>query len=156
MPPVLRHFANAVGVALFALLFLVFVIQVTARFAFNQPLGWTDEAAVVLYLWAILWAAAVICKDREHVSFDLLYAAAPAPLRRAMAMLSCALMGTLCAWAIPASWDYTRFMRRESTPVLGLPLSWVFAPFTLLLLTLVWRYALRLWRLGRGNWRAYL
>src|SRR5674476_316166 len=72
-PPVLkilRGAANAFGVLLFALLFLVFVVQVVARFGFNQPLAWTDEAAVILYLWAILWGAALVCQDRENVAFD--------------------------------------------------------------------------------------
>ena len=32
---------------LFAALFLVFVVQVAARFGFNQPIPWTDELAVV-------------------------------------------------------------------------------------------------------------
>ena len=141
---------------LFALLFLVFVVQVVARFGFNQPLAWTDEAAVILYLWAILWGSALVCRDREHVAFDLLYAAARPGVQRAMAMASCALMGTLAAWAIPASWDYTRFMQREATPVMSLPFSWVFAPFTLLLLALVWRYALRLWRLAGRDWQRHL
>ena len=42
----LRAAANAFGVLLFVLLFLVFVVQVAARFAFNKPLAWTDELAV--------------------------------------------------------------------------------------------------------------
>ena len=69
----LRAASNAFGVMLFVLLFLVFVVQVTARFAFNQPLAWTDELAVILYLWAILWGTALVCEDRENVAFDLLY-----------------------------------------------------------------------------------
>ena len=77
MSTLLQRGANAIGVVLFASLFLVFVVQVTARFGFNQPLAWTDEAAVVLYLWAILWGSALVCKDRENVAFDLLYQKAP-------------------------------------------------------------------------------
>ena len=30
---------------------------------------------------------------------------------------------------MPGCWDYVKFMGREGTPVLGLPFSWVFAPF---------------------------
>ena len=95
----LRAASNAFGVMLFVLLFLVFVVQVTARFAFNQPLAWTDELAVILYLWAILWGAALVCEDRENVAFDLLYQKASPALQRAMAIAGCALIGGLCAWA---------------------------------------------------------
>lgn len=156
MRKLLRRAADAVGVGLFALLFLVFVIQITARFVFQRPLPWTDEAAVVLYLWAILWGAAFVCREREHVAFDLLYQALPLPARRGMALAGALLVGTLAAWAVPATLDYIGFMRRESSAVLGLPMHWVFAPFALLLLALAARALLRVaGLLGRG-WKEQL
>jgi TRAP-type C4-dicarboxylate transport system permease small subunit len=151
-----RRAANAFGVLLFALLFLVFVVQVIARFAFDRPLAWTDEAAVILYLWVVLWGAAVVCQDREHVAFDLLYQGAAAHVKRRMALLACALVGGLAAWALPGAVDYILFMRREATPVMGLPLHWVFLPFALLLLALVVRYAIRIVGLLGRNWEAHL
>lgn len=152
----LQRAANVIGVVLFALLFLVFVVQVVARFAFNQPLAWTDEAAVILYLWAILWAAAFVCKDRENVAFDLLYQKAGPTRQRLMALAACALLGVLAAWALPGALDYIHFMQRERTPVLGLPFHWVFAPFGLLLAALVLRYAWRIYRLLGRHWQHYL
>lgn len=151
-----RRVANAFGVLLFGLLFGVFVVQVIARFAFDKPLAWTDEAAVILYLWVVLWGAAVVCRDREHVAFDLLYQGAPAKVKRVMALLACGLVGGLAAWALPGSVDYIHFMRRESTPVLGLPMNWVFLPFSLLLLALVVRYLIRIVQLLGKDWERHL
>ncbi len=156
MLKLLQGAANAFGVLLFVLMFLVFVVQVVARFFFNQPLAWTDEAAVILYLWAILWGAAFVCKDRENVAFDLLYQKAGPRMQRIMALAACALIGVLAAWCLPGALDYIHFMQRESTPVLGLRFHWVFAPFGLLLLALVLRYAWRIYRLLGRHWRNYL
>lgn len=156
MLKLLQGAARVFGVILFALLFLVFVVQVVARFAFKQPLAWTDEAAVILYLWAILWGAAFVCKDRENVAFDLLYQKAAPPMQRMMALAACALIGVLAAWGLPGSLDYIHFMQRERTPVLGLPFHWVFAPFGLLLAALVLRYAWRIYRLLGRHWQSYL
>lgn len=152
----LRGTANAIGVLLFASLFLVFVVQVVARFAFKQPLAWTDEAAVILYLWAILWGAALVCSDKENVAFDLLYQKATPPMQRGMALAACALIGVLAAWALPGSLDYIHFMQRERTPVLGLPFHWVFAPFGILLLALALRSAWRIYRLLGRHWQDHL
>ena len=152
----LQRGAEAVGVLLFALLFLAFVVQVAARFVFNQPLAWTDEAAVILYLWAILWGAALVCKDHENVAFDLLYQNASPQVKRVMALAGCVLVGGLAAWGLPGSVDYIVFMQRESTPVMGLPFNWVFAPFALLLLALAVRYGWRIYRLLGKDWKAYL
>lgn len=156
MLQLLRRGADAIGVLLFASLFLVFVVQVTARFAFNQPLSWTDEAAVILYLWLVLWGAALVCQDREHVAFDLLYQSVSPPTRRVMALLAAVLVGGLAAWALPEALDYILFMRRESSAVLGLPLHWVFLPFALLLLALVARYLIRVWQLLGRDWERHL
>ena len=89
----LQKAANAIGGALFLALFIVFVIQVTARFGFNKPMAWTDEAAVILYVWIILWAAAVVVPEREHVAFDLVWNSVGLRWRQAMRIAGNALVG---------------------------------------------------------------
>jgi TRAP-type C4-dicarboxylate transport system permease small subunit len=135
----LHKAAQALGGLLFIALFLVFVVQITARFAFNKPLAWSDEAAVILYVWIILWAAATMVPQREHVAFDLVWNLANARWRRILQVLGNALVGSLALVALPASWDYVRFMAREGTPVLGVPLMAVYLPFIVLLLAMVLR-----------------
>ena len=139
-------FARLIGAALFAALFVVFIIQVTARFVFDRPLPWTDEAAVILYVWVILWCAALIVPEREHVAFDLVWNLASARIQKVMRAIGLVAVGGLAAWALPASVDFARFMAREGTAVLGLPLTWLFAPFVLLLVSLVVRSAIGLFR----------
>lgn len=138
---VLQTAAQGLGGALFLTLFVVFIVQVTARFGLNKPLPWTDEAAVVLYVWVILWAAATVVPEREHVVFDLLWNMAGRRTRQAMRILGNLMVGALAAVAIPATWDYVHFMQRESTPVLGIPFMWVFMPFVVLMAALVVRSA---------------
>ena len=146
----LKRGADAFGTALFALLFLTFLAQISARFGFNKPLPWTDELAVILYVWVILWAAALMVPAREHVAFDLLYNALGSRTRRAMRLLGNVLIGGLAAWALPGAWDYVNFMAREGTPVLGWSFRWVFMPFVLLLVALVLRNLWQAWRTLRG------
>ena len=146
----LQKAANAIGGGLFLALFIVFVIQVTARFGFNKPMAWTDEAAVILYVWIILWAAAVVVPEREHVAFDLVWNSVGVRWRKAMRIAGNLLVGTLALCAIPATWDYVHFMNREGTPVLGVSFMWVFFPFVLLLIALVVRSVLAIRNAVRG------
>lgn len=146
-----KKVANAIGGGLFLTLFIVFVIQVTARFGFNKPLAWTDELAVILYVWIILWAAAFVVPEREHVAFDLLWNSAGHRIRQAMRIVGNLLVGTLAVCAIPATWDYVTFMKREGSPVLGLPFMWVFMPFVFLLVALVVRSAWAIWQAVKGQ-----
>ena len=148
---VFKKAANTFGGVIFFCLFLTFLVQITARFGFNRPLPWTDELAVILYLWVILWAAAFMVPEREQVVFDLLWNSVGKGTRRVMRIVGNLMVGGLAAVAIPASWDYVHFMARESSPVLGLSFQWVFLPFVLLLVALVVRSAVGIWQAVKGQ-----
>jgi TRAP-type C4-dicarboxylate transport system permease small subunit len=146
----LQQAANLLGGGLFLTLFIVFIIQITARFGLNKPLPWTDEAAVILYVWVILWGAAAVVPEREHVVFDLLWNSVNYRSRQIMRIVGNLLIGGLSAAAIPASWDYVHFMEREGSPVLGISFMWIFLPFVFLLIALVIRSAWAIWNAVRG------
>ena len=142
--------ADTLGGIIFLCLFLTFLVQITARFGFNKPLPWSDELAVILYLWAILWAAAFMVPEREQVVFDLLWNSASVGTRRVMRIVGNLMIGGLALVAIPASWDYVHFMAREGSPVLGISFMWIFLPFVLLLIALVIRCTWAIWNAVRG------
>ena len=147
----LHNDAQTLGGLIFFALFLTFLVQITARFGFDRPLPWTDELAVVLYLWAILWACAFMVPAREHVVFDLVWNSVSKPVRRFMKIAGHLMIGGLALIALPASWDYVHFMNREKTPVLDISFMWVFLPFVLLLISLVVRSVWNIWCALKGE-----
>ena len=146
-----RSAASAVAGLLFLALFAVFIVQIGARFGLNMPLAWNDEAAVILYLWVILWTAAWVVPEREHVVFDLLWNSASRRVRQAMCVAGNLLVGGLAGAALPASWDYVHFMGREGSPVLGVSFMWIDLPFVMLLVALVLRCAWAIVQALRGQ-----
>ena len=145
----MSRIANAIGVALFAALFCVFIIQIIARFVFNQPLAWTDELAVVLYIWMVLWCASFVVRAREHVMFDLAYNAVSPAVQRGMGLVGAITLAGLMGYALAGNWDYIWFMSREKTPVLNISFFWVFLPFMFLLASLVVRNVWSVWTVLR-------
>lgn len=127
---------HALGTLFFIALFLIFLIQVGARFLFNAPLPWTDELAVVSYIWLIFWSAAFMVKPHEHVAFDLLSDKTSGRLRLFRDRIGLAILAALALWSLPGSYDYITFMAREGTPVLGISMMWVALPFLLLMVSL--------------------
>ena len=117
---------------------------------FGKPLPWTDEAAVILYVWVILWSAALVVPEREHVVFDLIWNSVGQRARQVMRIMGNLLIGGLALIGLPASWDYVHFMAREGTPVLNVSFMWVYLPFVLLLGALVVRSAWAIWSAVRG------
>lgn len=151
-----RHAAEAIGAAIFAALFLVFIVQVGMRFLLNRPLAWSDELIVILYIAMVFWGAATLLKERDHVMLDLVYAALPPAGQRIFALIGAALTAGLLLWLLPQAWDYVSFMHRERTPVLDVPFSVVFAPFVLFVAVIGARYAVKFVRLLGRDWRTQL
>ena len=151
-----QRVAEAVAAAVFALLFLIFVIQVAMRFLFNKPLSWSDELIVVLYITMVFWSAATLLKEKEHVMLDLVYEALPPGGQRLFGLLGAALTAGLLLYLLPEAFDYVRFMHREKTPVLDIPFSYVFAPFVFFVAVIGVKYVIKFFRLLGRNWKQQL
>ena len=145
----LRHGAEGVAAAMLAALFLTFVLQIVARYVVGQPIGWTLEVCLMLWVWLVFWGNAFVVRERDHVTFDLLYLAAPARLRRALALVSAAAIAVGLAVSLPATWDYIDFLRIKRSAVLRIPLRDVFAIYAVFLIATVLAYAWRFWRVAR-------
>lgn len=151
-----RHAAEGVAAAIFALLFIVFIVQVGMRFLFNRPLAWSDELIVILYIAMLFWSAATLLEERDHVMLDLVYAALPPGGRRVFGLVGAGLTAGLLLVLLPQTVDYVLFMHREKTPVLGMPFSVVFAPFVLFVALIGMQYTVKFVRLLGRDWPKHI
>jgi TRAP-type C4-dicarboxylate transport system permease small subunit len=110
-------------------MFLALVIQVVFRFVLGKPAAWTEELATIAYVWVIFWGCAFTVPLAAHVAVDLVVPAFAPAARRALYALGLAALAGFFLWALPGIADYLRFMLRERTPVLDLPLGMVYAVF---------------------------
>ena len=138
---------------MFVAVFLVFDWKIALRYFAGDAAAWADEVSVVLFITIVFWANAFVVRDRDQITFDLLYNPAPPPVRRAMAIARSLLVSGVFACALPGTVGYLLFLWRERTPVLGLRLDWVYAPFGLFMAAVVVRAAWSLVRLLGPRWR---
>ena len=64
---------NDVAVALIAMMFVSFLLQIVFRYVLNRPLGWTEEVTVLCWVWVVLWGASFVLDDEEEIRFDIVY-----------------------------------------------------------------------------------
>ena len=95
------------------------------------------------WLWLVFWAAGFLLEDKDHVKFDIVYAAAAPPVRRVFAIVSALVIVVAFATALPATFDFIAFMRIESSSSLGVRLDYVFACYLIFCAGVLVRYALR-------------
>jgi len=149
----LKSAADTVGVVLFTVAFLGFIVQIFFRYVIDRPLVWTEEVTMIAFIWTVFWAAAFIVNIREHVTFDLLYDAVSPRTRRVLAIFSMvALIGAFVA-LIPATWEYLTFLMRKKSPVLRIPMTWIYVCYLLFVVNFTIQAAVRLWRLSSPGWR---
>ena len=75
---------RAVCIAQATLLFIIVVLAVIARYVFGQAVSWTEEVPRYLLIWISFLGGAACVAKREHVGFDILFNALPAPIRRVL------------------------------------------------------------------------
>jgi TRAP-type C4-dicarboxylate transport system permease small subunit len=93
-----------------------------------------------------------VLRDRDQITFDLIYRLLPARARRAAALARHVLVGGVFLWALPGSLGYIRFLWREHTPVLNWPLDLVYSCFGLFLVAVIVRSLLSVRKLLGSRW----
>ncbi len=152
----LRILCEIVSAGLFAVLFAAFAIQIFTRYVLNDPVVWAQELCSLAYLWVVCFAGATIVGEREHIAFDLVYLAAPPPLRRVLAMICTGFLVLLFLLGLPGTVDYVLFMGRMRTLDLHIPFDRVFSVFVFFLVVTIVLGLVRLWRLARADYEREL
>src|SRR5436305_4666921 len=94
---------------------------VVARYAFNNPLVWSDELASVLFLWLAMFGAVIALRRGEHMRLTALIKLA-APRRQAFLETLAAIVVAIFVLQIflPA-YDYVESEWLITTPALAIP-----------------------------------
>ncbi len=167
-----------VAAMVLAAIFVTFLIQIFSRYAAKiawlmpippisdwmaslQPIGWTVNLISLLWVWVVFFGCAFIVRERDHVTFDVLYLALPKAGRIVLAYLTAIGMLAGLLYALPAIWDAVfnnRLMDLKKIQTLRLPISgdqiaikWLFASVVLLMIVTILRYTWRLVTIARDG-----
>jgi TRAP-type C4-dicarboxylate transport system permease small subunit len=148
----LRFLAELVSVLLFVAMFTAFLLQVFTRYVLNDPVAWTQEFVLITYIWIIFWCGAFLLREREHITFDMIFMSLPPGRRRWLAIALSALIGVAFVAAVPGTFDYVTFMKIEKSPVIGIRFDLLYSIFLVFTVTVVTGAMIRIWRLLSRSW----
>jgi C4-dicarboxylate transporter DctQ subunit len=147
----LRRRAENVSAALLLVMFLCFILTIVARYVFNYPLGWTEEASLVAWIWCTLWGAVFVLRERDEVRFDIIYSMAGEGTRRVFTVITGVAAIVLFGIALPAVVSYVTFLKVERSAYLGIRLDYLYSIYILFSVGIIVRYAALTWRALRGH-----
>lgn len=72
--------------------FLVVLVSITiigvfARYVLNNPLSWTEEVSLTLFVWLTMMAAASALRKKQHISIDFLVETMPEKIKKKLKMI---------------------------------------------------------------------
>ncbi|WP_211100548.1 TRAP transporter small permease [Acuticoccus sediminis] len=142
-----------------AAIFVVFILQIAVRYIVGSAwfaatfgdvvdassFGWTLEFIMVLWLWTIFFGNAFVVRERDHVSFDILYFAVGPQVRRVFVVVGAlAIMAAL--WlSIEPTYGKMRILKIKSSATLPVKMLPIYSIYFLFLAVVGLRY----------GWRAY-
>lgn len=142
-----RWFADFIEVhlpiAVFVMLFIVFLINVFFRYVIKNPQNWTFEFSVNSFVIVGLLGACTAYRTEDHVVFDLLYTRVSAKMKNIFRIISYVLIIIFFSMAIPGSIRYL-IKLRAVTSIMKIPLYIIFSSFPILLISTVFRSVYRL------------
>ncbi|MFZ7093122.1 TRAP transporter small permease [Primorskyibacter sp. 2E233] len=121
-----------VAAMMMAAMFGTFILQVAIRYtarlewiAEAVPLldptryGWTLEFCLALWVWIVFWGNATIVRERDHVTFDLLYTTVNPRLRKGFAIVSGLAICIGLLWSLEPTWGKFYILRLKKTATLS-------------------------------------
>jgi C4-dicarboxylate transporter DctQ subunit len=163
-----RGFAQAVAATFMALMFLTFILQIAVRYSARTealaewiPLldpslyGWTLEFCLLLWVWLVFWGNAFVVRDRDHVTFDILYLAVRPAVRRWFAIIAGLAICIGLLASIGPTWEKFHILRLKKTATLSsLFGDWIrmrdlYSVYILFLGAVGLRYAYAVWHAFR-------
>lgn len=74
---ILDNIEEIIGATLFIFIFFILVVQIISRQIFNSPLTWSEELALLLYVWVGIFGVSIGVKYEQHVLIDFIYKKLP-------------------------------------------------------------------------------
>ena len=139
----LRAAAEGMVAAMLAAMFLTFVLQIFSRYVINQPIGWTLEVCLTLWLWLVFWGCAFVVGHDEHVAFDVLYKSVRPGTRRVFALLGAAAIVVGLGISLLPTLDFIDFLKIKKSAILKIPMRTVFSIYAFFLISAILFYAWR-------------
>ena len=117
--------SEGISALMLAALFLTFILQIFSRYVLNNPIGWTVEACLTIWVWLVFWSNSFIVKYEDQITFDLLYDAVKPNIRRIFALISSLAIIVGMAISMYPTWDWIDFLKIKKSSLLFIPMRTV-------------------------------
>lgn len=113
--------ARWTAVALSMVMIASLLLQVFFRYVLENALTWSDEVALLSFVWVVLLLASVGVRDGFHVRLSLFLNLLPAPARNVMERILLLGVGAFGVFLAISGYRYVEATRGQISAAIGYP-----------------------------------
>jgi len=130
-------------IAVFSMLFVVFMLNIFFRYVLKNPMNWTFEFSVNAFVIVGLLGACAAYRLEDHVVFDLVYTRRDPRGQNIMRMVSYAIVIVFLAIALPST-IRSVLKNPAVTSIMKIPDKLIFVSLPIMMVSMIARSAYRL------------
>lgn len=130
----------------FAIMFIVFIINVFYRYFLNNPLTWPQEVISMTFIWTTMLGACYAQRKADHVVFSVIYDRLPARGQLTFRLISNSFIAIAFIIALKPVYDFVTFMNFQKTSVLRISFTIVYFPFLVFVVLIIGRLVYDLYK----------
>jgi TRAP-type C4-dicarboxylate transport system permease small subunit len=114
-------------IVLLAVIAVDLLLGVFSRYVLARTFVWYDEVARACFMWLVFIGSAVAVRLRGHFGLNVLVELVPDPFKQAVLLITPLTMIVFSGALVRFGWDLTIHGASQSTAVIGMPMSWIYA-----------------------------
>ncbi len=115
----------------FAIMFVVFVLQIFFRYFLNRPLTWPYEVTIFAFIWTAILGACYARREGVHVVFGLVYDKMSPKTQLYFRLIANGLVFLAFLIALKPSYSQVMFMAFKKSTVLKIPFHIAYFPYVI-------------------------
>lgn len=100
--------------------------QVVMRYVFNNASSWSEELVRFLFIWCSFIGAAIGVKEHIHIGVDIFVKLLPKKIVNLTEVLVNLGIMFFSGYMVYYGWSVVMVTRRQLSPALRIPMSWVY------------------------------
>lgn len=106
---------------------IILMLQVLFRYVFRISAVWTEEIALITFLYTIFLGASLVFVKSRHIGFDALVALFPKKFNSVVWIFSNIAVMVFLVVMIVSGYKLVVAGRTDVSPMLRIPMSWLYA-----------------------------
>nr|WP_229583476.1 TRAP transporter small permease [Paracoccus sp. S-4012] len=106
------------------------LIQVVARYVFDNPLSWTEEFSRFAFIWVSYLSAWLAWRYRAHIALGAVDHVPSARLKTFSARMVEALVLALCLYTLWTNARLIGIAAHQPSAILRVPMGWIYAGYS--------------------------